>query len=778
MDVARERRVFEVYETVVDWPAATRESRLVSLAGDDPVILDAVRALIRGDAATATLQTISSEPIDAGPETIPDRIGVYRIVGELGRGGMGTVFLGERDDGLFEQQVAIKLIRHGLFSPAALDQFAVERRILARLHHPHIAQLLDGGVGEDGTSYIVMELLDGAPITDHADALALGLDARLTLFIEACGAIEHAHRNLVVHSDIKPSNVLVTADFGVKLLDFGIARLLNQADDPGLRAHTPGYASPAQRDGLPPSPADDVHALGVLLWTLLEAQTVDDDLAAVARKAAADDPARRYGAVSELLDDIVRWRARRPVSARTAEPLHRAGLYWRRHRLGLSIVLATFVVLVATAATTTTLYFRATAAQNAAERRFEQTRSLSQFLIGDVTQALAPLPGSRKIRREIAERANRTLEELSRVPGASPQLRGESATAYSRVGTILTGAVANEAAVSRDANRALTRAIAVLQDLDSATPGGFDLALSLARAQIGRAEFRIQAQNDPAGALRDLDGADRGLAVLAKAHPRSISVANARWDAALARAAALDNQGEFAANLAALRTVVARFPALPLPRDADRVLRIDRGLSFLASAEWYTGHLPESFDTYRKAARALADPAFATDARVAARQAYAAYNLAAGYSDQGDERAGLAAILPGVAAIERLRNFDDNPATRNMENMVRMAYAANLAGLKRYDAAIAQAQRSIIGRRALAALQPNSYAALRTVPVGLRPLAETYESAGRRAQACDTMALADREWAKIAAHRKLSDFDANDERNQVRKALAKCGGAR
>lgn len=780
MDAARERRALALFETLVDWPADTREARLAALTTDEPTLVEAVRALIRTEGATPILQTIASDgglPLDT-PDAIPERVGAYRIVGELGRGGMGTVYLGERADGGFEQRAAIKIIRPGLFSIHAADRFAVERQVLARLHHPHIAQFLDGGLSEAGVSYIVMELLDGTPITDHADANALSVSERLALFSQACRAVEHAHRNLVVHADIKPSNVLVTPDFGIKLLDFGIARLLDGGEDIAVRGHTPGYSSPAQVAGLPTTPADDIFALGVLLRALLEGQPIDRDLDAVTSKATADDPRARYGAVSELLDDLVRWSSHFPVRARLPEPSHRLRLYWRRHTIGIAVVAGAGVLLAATAAISTTLYIRANAAQVAAEQRFEQTRGLSRYLISDVTKALAPFPGSAGIRRQIAERANATLEELSRVPHASTDLRIDSAIAYGRVGAILAAADTKDAADPRAADRAFSRAILGLSRLQAASPGRPGLSLALARARIDRAAFLAQTANDQTRAFAELDRADAVLRSLGAMHPRSIGVANARWDEALTRASVRDDQGAFAANLAALNSVVSTFPTLPLPPDAERALRLERSWSLLASAQYYLGKPREALASYRQAVVALAWSELDADARVVARRAFAAYNISSTVGELGDPRAALAAIEPGVAAVERLRNFDASPAARNAENLVRLEYAMRLADVGRFDAAIAQGQRSIAGRRELAALQPDSYYATRSVPVGLRPLGEILRQAGRRDEACATFALTDSLWSALAARRPLSAFDAGDERNVVRKALGDCGSNR
>ena len=204
-------------------------------------------------------------------------VGPYRLLHEIGRGGMGTVYLAERADGQFRQRVALKLVRGGFVTEEALRRFRLEREILARLEHPHIARLLDGGLTETGWPYFVMEYVAGTPITAYCDEHKLSIPERLTLFRSVCAAVHYAHQNLVVHRDLTPNNILVTADGQAKLLDFGIAKLLDEAPSPvtvpvtekGIRLMTPEYASPEQVRGEPVTTASDVYQLGVLLYELL-----------------------------------------------------------------------------------------------------------------------------------------------------------------------------------------------------------------------------------------------------------------------------------------------------------------------------------------------------------------------------------------------------------------------------------------------------------------------------------------------------------------------------
>ena len=332
------------------------------------------------------------------------RIGPYRVVRELGRGGMGVVYLAERDDGQYRQRVAVKLLRSSPDAEELRRRFVAERQILASLSHPHIAQLLDGGVSDGELPYLVIEYVDGLPLTEYCDRHRLGIDARLRLFQDVCSAVHHAHQNLVLHRDLKPGNVLVTAAGTVKLLDFGIAKLLNSAlgtDQPitrtAFRMMTPAYASPEQVRGDSLTTASDVYALGLLLYELLvgsPAHRIDTDApravfeavcereperpsvavahgeSAAAAAAARDttpeklarhlrgdldaitamalrkEPGRRYGSAELLAEDVSRYSQGLPVLAHRGNRWYRLEKFVRRHRASAAFAAAAALLLV------------------------------------------------------------------------------------------------------------------------------------------------------------------------------------------------------------------------------------------------------------------------------------------------------------------------------------------------------------------------------------------------------------------------------------------------
>lgn len=280
-DPERYRRLRELFHETVELPAAGREERLAVLARSDAEMAAELRSLLDAHAAAgdfvsrglaAHQQALDEE---VGASLVGRRLGAYRLEKLLGRGGMGLVYLGRRADASFEQRVAVKLLRPELASPDLVRRFQTERQALANLAHPNIARLLDGGETEDGLPYLVMEYVEGVPLEEHCAAKRLSVEERLALFATICGAVEEAHRNLIVHRDIKPANILVDAGGTVKLLDFGIAKLLDEGDDEGRAATralgyaTPAFASPEQLAGGAITTATDVYALGVLLYRLL-----------------------------------------------------------------------------------------------------------------------------------------------------------------------------------------------------------------------------------------------------------------------------------------------------------------------------------------------------------------------------------------------------------------------------------------------------------------------------------------------------------------------------
>lgn len=343
-----------------------------------------------------------------------EQVGLYRVVRELARGGMAIVYLAERADGEYEQQVALKWMLDAHPDAASAGQFRRERQALADLRHPNIARLLDGGRTGDGRPWFAMELIDGEPIDVHCVRSASPPARRLGLFLQVCSAVAFAHARGIIHRDIKPNNVLVDIDLSAKLLDFGIAQLLGDIDESVARACTPDFASPEQLRGETPTVASDVYQLGRLLAvlasrdeaeraTLATAATeiqaegaaaqaalladLPADLAAIVRMAIATDPRARYATVDALAEDVRAYLERRPVRARPRRARYVAARYLQRHPLGAALAACALALLVGG-----TAYFtaRLRAERDLAERQAQAANAVLGFLNDDVFDAANP----------------------------------------------------------------------------------------------------------------------------------------------------------------------------------------------------------------------------------------------------------------------------------------------------------------------------------------------------------------------------------------------------
>jgi len=468
------------------------------------------------------------------------RIGPYQLVRRIGAGGMGAVYEAERADAEFAHRVAIKLMRSSAEGDLAVRRFRYERQILAALDHPNIAALLDGGITVDGEPYFVMEYVDGVPLTTWADAHHLTIRQRLVLFLQVTAAVQHAHQQLVVHRDLKPGNILVTEGGIVKLLDFGIARLLRedegsgqlpltQGDQPGV---TPEYAAPEQLRGLPAGPAADVYALGVILYELLSgrrpfdlqdkmrteiealvghappprpssvpgARRLRGDLDAIVLMALRKDPDRRYGSIARLADDIARHLDRLPVVARPDRLGYRLAKFVRRRRLEL--VAGMLVLGSLTWGVVTT---RRQAVHAVHER--EQATAVTAFF---TSMLAAPDPsqlGRDITMREVLDTAAVRADSLRGQPELELRVRQVLSSTYSTLGEFALAIVQSRRAVEA------ARRLAPPDPARVATAlGNLSTALEL-DGELERADSVLAEALDLLGAAADAETLD-GVAFL------------------------------------------------------------------------------------------------------------------------------------------------------------------------------------------------------------------------------------------------------------------------
>ena len=548
MNAERWRRVSAIFDQIVEAEPSVREDLLATLCGNDAELKGDVAALLLSDskqsafehnvdAAQIALAAAWSRPHT--PEIVVsagERIGPWRVERELGRGGMGVVLLVERADGQFEQRAALKLIKLGMDSEALLARFLRERQILARLEHPHIARLLDGGITDAGRPYFAMEYVDGRPLLRHCAEKNLGLEMRIKLFVDICAAVQFAHRALVVHLDLKSSNVLVTADGVAKLLDFGIAKLVGedvattQTADAHIRPLTPAYAAPEQLCGGAVSTATDVYALGAILYELLtgarpydfgeatdaaeirrivsttlptapstrviagapvSARQLRGDLDTIVLTALKHEPERRYATADALAEDLKRFLAGEPIRARRDGAWYRASKFTMRHRLGVAFAALAIVGLIAT--TAVALWEAAVAREQA--RRAE---TVTGFVI-DIFRVADPKGASSGMKMSAADALDAGAKRLDAQLANQPQLAARFAEV---MGTIYVELGQYDQAITL-LQHARLRSVAPNDASDA------NLIAELARAEYEKGDYAA-AEKDAAAALqknRDADGA-------------------------------------------------------------------------------------------------------------------------------------------------------------------------------------------------------------------------------------------------------------------------------
>ncbi len=468
MTPERWRQAEDLFYRALDEPDTNREAFLAQQCGTDDELRQQVVGLLASDAQTKSnfAGSVKSAVLDLDSKPHARFVGPYELLRELGRGGMGTVYLAKRTDEVYDKDVAIKLVTPGMDTDFLLARFKRERQVLGSLEHPNIARLLDGGTAQTGEPYFVMEYIPGVPITQFCQEKNLSTADRLRLFLPVCAAVTYAHSRFVVHRDLKPGNILVEENGTPRLLDFGICKLLmsnplepSETMTQGMGMMTPDYASPEQVRGEPITVASDTYSLGAVLYELLtgtrphrigkytpleleraicETATVRPssvkaelrgDVDNILMRAMAKDPARRYGTVEQFAEDIRRYLDNRPVVAAPDSILYRVRKFVDRHQ---RLVLATtFVVALLSAGL---LY--AERQRRLAESRLQDVRQLANRFVFDVHDAVRDLPGSTAARKLIVSTGLDYLERLSADAKSDPTLARDLAAGWLRIGDV------------------------------------------------------------------------------------------------------------------------------------------------------------------------------------------------------------------------------------------------------------------------------------------------------------------------------------------------------
>lgn len=531
MNSEKWQKIKAIFNEAIELDSAECEAFLQNL--DDAEIRAEVRKLLEAEKENnfaepiANLSNLWQE--ESAESYIGKEIGGYKIVNEIGHGGMGIVFEAVRQKDDFSQTVALKLLKRGMDSDAMLRRFSHERQILASLEHPNIARLLDGGRSEEGTPFFAMEFVKGQPIDEFCDGRNLSINQRLRLFLQVCSAVSFAHSRLVVHRDLKPSNILVTADGTVKLLDFGIAKIVSADENlqtqtvTQLGMMTPKYASPEQISGKMVSTSSDIYSLGLILYELLTgvsaydfpnnrpdemakiiceveppkpsavwrdaetrrrgdtvknrtnsltaspnrrvASALKGDLDTIVLKSLNKLPARRYASVEQFANDIERHLEGLPVIARPDTFSYRLEKFVTRNRVSVIAGVLVLLSLVGGISATSWQAYRAEQQRILAEKRFSQVRELANNVIFKYHDEIKDLQGATKVREILVQDALKYLDSLQADSVSDTALTRELAVAFMRVASVQGGAYQANLGDSKGAAESYAKAINSLEPL-------------------------------------------------------------------------------------------------------------------------------------------------------------------------------------------------------------------------------------------------------------------------------------------------------------------------
>jgi len=642
----RWKEVEAVFEEALETSRAERPAFCQRTCGDDKELRQEVESLLEShdQAGTFLDQEIQFVPGDLVEESastlrLGEVVDRYRIIREIGRGGMGAVYLAERADAEYEKQVAIKLIKRGMDTDSVLRHFRNERQILAGFDHFNVARLFDGGTTESGLPYFVMEYVDGLPIDEYCYKYARSISERLKLFREACAAVSYAHRHLVIHRDIKRTNILVTADAVPKLLDFGIAKILQQGDGAqppatmtGLRLMTPECASPEQIRGEPVTTASDVYSLGVVLYELLTGSSpyrftsralrdveraiteqeptrpstaapesnrkseianrkfLRGDLDNIVLMALRKEPDRRYQSVEQFSEDIRRHLEARPVLARKDTIGYRAAKFIRRNKAVVAAASLLFVSLLGGIITTSWEAHRARVQEAAArtqeavakaekaraERRFADVRQLAHSLLFDYHDAIKDLPGATRVRERLVKDALANLDKLAAEAHGDSVLQRELAAAYERLGDVRGQAYSASLGDRAGATESYRKALQIREALAQSSPRDLQ-----SRSELAGIYSKLGVElEDTSEAARGLEYLQKSLAVnteLTAQAPDDWQVETDLAEIHNAIGGALEDRSEMAGALEHHRTALTIREKLLGIKPADHANR--RGLS-------------------------------------------------------------------------------------------------------------------------------------------------------------------------------------------------------
>ncbi|HYP09769.1 MAG TPA: serine/threonine-protein kinase [Bryobacteraceae bacterium] len=822
MDQERWRHIKQVLGDALDLPASKRIAYLDEACAGDPELRAEVDALL--EASEDTVDFIETPALAQADDwlsgLIGERIGPYRIVELLGEGGMGAVYRGVRDDGDFQQQIAIKLVKRGMDTNAILRRFRAERRILARLDHPNICKLIDGGVTDDGLPYFVMEYLQGTPIQTYCQEHKLNVRERLNLFVQLCGAVEYSHRNLVVHRDLKAKNILVTRDGVPKLLDFGIAKLLDRDSstnnpDPTVaadRLFTPDYASPEQIRGESITTAADIYSLGVLLYEMLTerrpfhltgmphaemsriiteqdpakassvapreiARELVGDLDTIINKAMHKSPDRRYGSAQQFAEDLRRHMDGRPVLARGDTVAYRASKFFQRNRtLVLAASLAAIGLFVGGLAAA---WQRGVAIskEQEARKRFSDIRELANSFLGELDTELERLPGSTTAREIMARRVLKYLDQLAKDEVNDIALQRELGVAYERLGDVEGGPTVSNLGNTSAALDAYGKAIAIFDKIGKTRPGDAQVVADQMRAYSKMSDVKSAMLSDHQGSL-ELELRMRAMREeWVKNHPADRSARRTLAANLQSIAGRLDLLGRYEESLGVRRQALGMVEDLHASGPVDSNLRLALALAYkrLGRTLHRTRRYEEAIPNFLKALAIEQQEVQRDPVSVTSR-----VNLSFTWNDmgftqvaRGDPAKAFECYREALKLREELvRSNPKDVRSASLLATTRLRLGALLAKTGKTEDAVRLMRESLQAREQLAAKDPDNLGARAEVAEASAALADVYLQTRRAPLARDLYERAHGIFAELRGLGKLS-ADFVGEPDRLAAALAK-----
>jgi len=739
-----EARALDLLERAMAQPSDDRAA-WISRQRAPAAVRERALALLSGGADAALVFATGGAPLKAGDGPLPERIGAYRITGLVGEGGMGAVYRGERAAGDFEHTVAIKVIRPGALSGALIERFRRERQTLARLAHPNIARLFDGGETEAGEPYIVMEFVDGRPLADWREAEAPGRRARLDLFQAAASAVAFAHRNLVVHGDITLANILVDSAAQPKLIDFGLSSPATGAGAATARGgkgglHTPGFAAPERILGAPSTTLSDIYSLGRVLAWLTEGDAADPELAAIVARATAEDPERRYSTVEALRDDVSAYRAGFPVAAMEGGRGYVFGKFVRRHRLAVGGAATASVLLVAALAVTLVANAQAQAARAEAEARFQQTRQIATTMLFDVYNEVSKVQGATKARDVLARTGLSYLDALTADPDAPLDVRVEAGRGYVRLAQVTGSGQQSQLGKAADANVLLEKAETVLRRAYAEAPADPKVRRAMADLLIEQAGVNLYNNSEIALARKQTIEVQVLLKPFAATDPEAARI---YATAIQAEGDSWGWDGEYAKSLEPFRRAEAFIAGLaPALRNETGVMKAHSAILRLRAEAHH--ELKDDAAALPAVTQAVAiNEALAKrepdSPEVLRKLAISFWYRAAVLSAMGRDADAYASVDRAVAITRQMRAKD--PADRGATGLfavVGEVRAMVLADLKRFGESYEMADEVLAAHRQIVAQSDNAPGVRRSMAATLKSVGGVYYNGGDYGRACTT----------------------------------------